>query len=40
MKYSELVNIVSFILNHDWDEIPKSIQDKLGEYHEFIADKL
>ncbi len=40
MRYSELADILAFILNHDYNDIPQSIRDRLIIYHEFIADNL
>ena len=40
MPYHELSDIVSFIRNHEWDEIPESIQDHLEKWEEFLIDNL
>lgn len=40
MPYSELSDIVSFVRNHEWDDIPESIKDHLEEWEEFLAENL
>lgn len=36
MPYHELSDIVSFIRNHEWDELPESIKDNLEKWEEFL----
>lgn len=40
MPYHELYDIVTFIRNHEWEDIPESIKDYLEEWEEFIAENL
>jgi hypothetical protein len=38
MPYSELEDIVAFVRNHEWEDIPESIKDHLEEWEEFLAE--
>jgi len=40
MPYSELSDIVAFVRNHEWDDIPESIKGHLEEWEEFLVDNL
>lgn len=40
MPYSELMDIVAFVRNHEWEDIPESIKDRLEEWEEFLVDNL
>lgn len=40
MPYHELEDIVAFVRNHEWEDIPESIQDHLEKWDEFLADNL
>lgn len=38
MPYSELDDIVSFVRNHEWADIPESIKDHLEEWENFLVE--
>lgn len=40
MPYHELDDIVAFIRNHEWEDIPDSIKDHLEKWEEFLTDNL
>lgn len=40
MPYSELDDIVSFVRNHEWEDIPESIKDYLLKWEEFLFENL
>ena len=40
MPYHELSDIVAFVRNHEWNEIPESIQDYLETWEDFLVDNL
>ena len=40
MPYSELDDIVAFVRNHGWEDIPESIKDHLEEWEEFLSENL
>lgn len=40
MPYHELEDIVAFVRNHEWDDIPESIQDHLEKWEEFLTENL
>lgn len=40
MPYHELEDIVAFIRNHEWEDIPDSIKDHLEKWEEFLVDNL
>ena len=40
MPYHELEDIVAFVRNHEWEDIPDSIKDHLEKWGEFLADNL
>lgn len=40
MPYHELDDIVAFIRNHEWEDIPESIKDHLYKWDEFLAEYL
>ena len=37
---SELEDIVAFVRNHEWEDIPESIKDHLEEWEEFLVENL
>ena len=40
MPYHELKDIVAFIRNHEWEDIPESIKDYLENWEYFLAENL
>lgn len=40
MPYHELEDIVAFVRNHEWEDIPESIQDHLEKWEEFLTENL
>ena len=38
MPYHELEDIVAFVKNHEWEEIPESIQEYLDRWQDFLAE--
>lgn len=40
MPYHELEDIVAFVRNHEWDDIPESIKDHLEKWEEFLVENL
>lgn len=40
MPYHELEDIVAFVRNHEWEDIPESIKDHLEKWEEFLIDNL
>ena len=40
MPYSELEDIVAFVRNHEWENIPESIKKHLEEWEEFLSENL
>lgn len=38
MPYSELEDIVAFVRNHEWEDIPESIKEHLEKWEEFLTD--
>ena len=38
MPYSELEDIVAFVRNHEWEDIPGSIKYHLEKWEEFFVD--
>lgn len=40
MSYHELDDIVSFVRNHEWEDIPESIKDHLQNWEYFLSENL
>lgn len=40
MPYHELEDIVAFVLNHEWEDIPESIKEHLEKWQDFLAENL
>ena len=40
MPYHELDDIVAFVRNHEWGDIPESIKDHLEKWEEFLVENL
>lgn len=40
MPYHELDDIVAFVRNHEWEDIPESIKDHLEKWEEFLTENL
>ena len=40
MPYTELEDIVAFVLNHEWEDIPESIKEHLEKWQEFLTENL
>lgn len=40
MPYHELDDIRAFVRNHEWEDIPESIQEHLEKWEEFLIDNL
>lgn len=40
MPYHELDDIVAFVRNHEWSDIPESIKDHLERWEDFLAENL
>ena len=40
MPYHELDDIVAFVRNHEWNDIPESIKDHLERWEDFLAENL
>ena len=40
MPYHELDDIVAFVRNHEWGDIPEGIKDHLEKWEEFLAENL
>ena len=40
MPYSELEDIVAFVKNHEWEDIPESIKAHLEKWEEFLVENL
>lgn len=40
MPYHELSDIVAFVRNHEWEDIPESIKDHLEKWEEFLVENL
>lgn len=40
MPYNELNDIVAFVRNHEWEDIPESIKDHLEKWEEFLIENL
>lgn len=40
MPYHELDDIRAFVRNHEWEDIPESIQEHLEKWEEFLVDNL
>ena len=40
MPYHELEDIVAFVLNHEWEDIPESIKEHLEKWQEFLTENL
>ena len=40
MPYHELDDILAFVRNHEWEDIPESIQKHLEKWEDFLAENL
>ena len=40
MPYYELLDIVAFVLKHEWEDIPKTIKEHLKKWQDFLVKNL
>lgn len=38
MRYSELEDIIAFVRNHEWDDIPEYIKKHIEKWEDFLAE--